>query len=180
MLLTIHFPKLRILWCSSPSEAAEIFEEIKENSPQPDAAVATSIKSDQVIENDDMKFNPILSDILLKIPGVNSKNLDRLMLKCTSLYDLCQKSEEELTEILENSRNAKLIYEFLNKSIKSMNNSYELDFEDLNEFNSIESNSKKVTIESGPSTGKKQFVKTKSSNSKTGFKKTSSFGSKKK
>ena len=28
-LLTMHFPKLRILWCPSPYATAEIFEELK-------------------------------------------------------------------------------------------------------------------------------------------------------
>ena len=65
VLLTLHFPKLRILWCSSPSEAAEIFEELKENAPQPDAAFAMSIKSDQMIEDDGVEFNPILTVILI-------------------------------------------------------------------------------------------------------------------
>ena len=60
VLLTIHFPKLRILWCSSPSETAEIFEELKSGCPQPDAQLAMSVKSDQVIEDEDMKYNPIL------------------------------------------------------------------------------------------------------------------------
>jgi DNA excision repair protein ERCC-4 len=29
VLLTMNFPKLRILWCSNPNETAEIFEELK-------------------------------------------------------------------------------------------------------------------------------------------------------
>jgi hypothetical protein len=67
-LLCMHCPRLRILWCSSPSEAAEMFEELKENRPQPDPAVAMSIKSDQIIETDGVKFNPILSvSFLIKI-----------------------------------------------------------------------------------------------------------------
>lgn len=28
-LLTMHFPKLRILWCQSPYATAELFEELK-------------------------------------------------------------------------------------------------------------------------------------------------------
>lgn len=28
-LLTLHFPKLRILWCQSPYATAELFEELK-------------------------------------------------------------------------------------------------------------------------------------------------------
>jgi len=64
VLLTIHFPQLRILWCSSPSETAEIFEELKANCPQPDAQTAMSIKADQIYEDADLKFNPMLWVIL--------------------------------------------------------------------------------------------------------------------
>ncbi len=51
VLLTLHFPKLRILWCSSPNETAEIFEELKSGMPQPDAQFAMSLKTDQVKED---------------------------------------------------------------------------------------------------------------------------------
>jgi hypothetical protein len=51
---------LRILWCSSCAETAEIFEELKSGCPQPDAEAAMAIKTDQVIENEDLKYNPVL------------------------------------------------------------------------------------------------------------------------
>ena len=60
VLLIIHFPKLRLLWCSNPGETAEIFEELKAGSEQPNAELAMSIKNDQVIEDDDYKYNPII------------------------------------------------------------------------------------------------------------------------
>ena len=37
------------------------------------------------------------------------------MANVDNLQELCQLSEERLTEIIENSKNAKIIYEFLNK-----------------------------------------------------------------
>ncbi|CAF0763664.1 unnamed protein product [Brachionus calyciflorus] len=150
-LLTIHFPKLRILWCSSPSETAEIFEELKANSPQPDAETAMSIKTDQVIEDEDMKFNPVLKDILLKIPGIDSKNVNRVITKVKDLCALCVMSEEELTDVLENSKAAKIVFEFLNKSKKGETSSLvtdEVDFEDLDDFYSEESKKTKVQAES--------------------------------
>lgn len=60
VLLVIHFPKLRILWCSNPGETAEIFEELKAGCEQPSAELAMSIKNDQVIEDDHYKYNPII------------------------------------------------------------------------------------------------------------------------
>jgi ERCC4-type nuclease len=60
VLLTIHFSKLRILWCSSPSEAAELFEELKANYPQPNAQTAMAIRTDQIGAEVESKYNPIL------------------------------------------------------------------------------------------------------------------------
>ena len=66
VLLTLHYPKLRILWCSSPYEAAEIFEELKANSKEPSLEMATSIKNDQIGDQNDSKYNPILRVKLLQ------------------------------------------------------------------------------------------------------------------
>lgn len=164
-LLTIHFPKLRILWCSSPSETAEIFEELKANCPQPDAETAMSIKTDQVIEDDDFKYNPVLRDLLLKIPGINSKNVLRVITKVKDLVSLCQMSEQELSDVLENSKSAKLVYEFLNtckkdEALSSMNN--ELDFEDLDNFYAFDS--KKTDSSTDTNNSKKNLLNV---NSKT-------------
>lgn len=59
-LLTLHYPKLRILWCRDPAEAAEIFEELKANCLQPSVETAISIKTDQIGDNNLTKYNPIL------------------------------------------------------------------------------------------------------------------------
>lgn len=74
---------------------------------------------------------------MLKIPGVNSKNVNSLMNKVANLFDLFALSEDEINKIIENSKNAKLIYEFVNKSIRYdagdvLRN--EFGFEDLNDF----------------------------------------------
>ena len=162
-LLTIHFPKLRILWCSSPSETAEIFEELKANCPQPDAETAMSIKTDQVIEDEDLKYNPVLRDILLKIPGIDSKNVNRVITKVKDLCALCEMSEQELSDVLENSKAAKVVYEFLNKCKKGETSSLvtgEVDFEDLNDFYSDDP--KKSKIETIENEKKKDFINVKS------------------
>lgn len=163
-LLTIHFPKLRILWCSSPSETAEIFEELKSGCPQPDTQMAMSIKTDQVLEDEDMKYNPILKDILLKIPGIDSKNVNRIITKVKDLCELCTMSEQELTDVLENSKCAKVAYEFFNKSkkgeISNMVNN-EFDFEDLNDFYSDDPK-KTSTASSKDKDSKELLIKGKS------------------
>jgi len=49
-LLTIHFPKLKIIWTQSPYATAEIFEDLKSNYPDPDSktAMAVGLDSDDV------------------------------------------------------------------------------------------------------------------------------------
>lgn len=55
------------------------------------------------------------------------------MNKVNNLHELCQMSEEKLSEILENSKNAKACYEFLNKTL---NDNLNIDEEFLVEENS--------------------------------------------
>ena len=181
VLLTLHFPKIRILWCSSPSETAEIFEELKSGCPQPDTELAVSIKTDQVKEDSEtfVRYNSVLWDILLKIPGVNAKNIKGIMDKVSSLYDLCQKSEAELNELVENSKNAKLIFEFLNKTKKDIGIfEKEFDFNDVDDFNVSEklaTDNKQDSTNKPVATGakpKKALVKIGSSNTNSKKKKT--------
>ncbi|XP_050569688.1 DNA repair endonuclease XPF isoform X2 [Cygnus atratus] len=67
-LLTLHFPKLRILWCPSPHATAELFEELKQNHPQPDAETAMAITADSETLPESDKYNPGPQDFLLKMP----------------------------------------------------------------------------------------------------------------
>ena len=49
VLLTLHFPTLRILWCRSPASTAVYFAALKQAHEEPDPAVAASIGSDGTI-----------------------------------------------------------------------------------------------------------------------------------
>lgn len=75
---------------------------------------------------------------MLKIPGINSKNVNSLMAKIENLLELFAMSEEDVNKIIENSKNAKAIVEFVNKSIRDdgvvneIRN--EFGFEDVNDF----------------------------------------------
>nr|XP_048724338.1 DNA repair endonuclease XPF [Caretta caretta] len=115
-LLTLHFPRLRILWCPSPHVTAELFEELKQNRPQPDAAIAMAITADSEIVPESDKYNPGPQDFLLKIPGVNAKNCRILMNHIKSISELVTLSQDKLSEILGNAVNAKQLYDFIHIS----------------------------------------------------------------
>ncbi|XP_033840909.1 DNA repair endonuclease XPF [Periophthalmus magnuspinnatus] len=113
-LLTLHFPRLRILWCPSPHATAELFVELKQGRLEPDAAAAQAVtaESDTLPESSDL-YNPGPYDFLLKMPGVNTKNYRAIVKNADSLADLAKLSQDKLTEILGSANNAKLLYEFL-------------------------------------------------------------------
>nr|CAG4651688.1 EOG090X03DI [Triops cancriformis] len=58
ILLTIHFPKLRILWSPSPYATAEIFDELKRDREEPDPAKAASLTADSSAEFALDRYNP--------------------------------------------------------------------------------------------------------------------------
>ncbi|XP_078097001.1 DNA repair endonuclease XPF [Mustelus asterias] len=115
-LLTLHFPKLRILWCPSPYVSAELFEELKQNRPEPDAATAAAVTGDSEMVSESDKYNPGPQDFLLKMPGVNTKNCRALMNHVRSIAELVTIPQERLAEILGNAHNGKQLWEFIHSS----------------------------------------------------------------
>ncbi|KAJ7411087.1 DNA repair endonuclease XPF [Willisornis vidua] len=112
-LLTLHFPKLRILWCPSPHATAELFEELKHNHPQPDAETAMAVTADSEILPESDRYNPGPQDFLLKMPGVNAKNCRALMHHVKSIAELVTLSKDELARILGNAANASQLFDFI-------------------------------------------------------------------
>ncbi|NWR32384.1 XPF endonuclease, partial [Tachuris rubrigastra] len=112
-LLTLHFPKLRILWCPSPHATAELFEELKQNHPQPDAETAMAVTADSETLPESDKYNPGPQDFLLKMPGVNAKNCRALMNRVRSIAELVTLSKDELAGILGNAANATQLFDFI-------------------------------------------------------------------
>ncbi|XP_009982557.1 PREDICTED: DNA repair endonuclease XPF, partial [Tauraco erythrolophus] len=112
-LLTLHFPKLRILWCPSPHATAELFEELKQNHPQPDAETAMAVTADSEVLPESDKYNPGPQDFLLKMPGINAKNCRALMNHVKSIAELVTLSKDELSKILGNAANATQLFDFI-------------------------------------------------------------------
>ncbi|XP_025074736.1 DNA repair endonuclease XPF [Pogonomyrmex barbatus] len=117
-LLTLHFPKLKIIWSPNPHATAQLFEELKQGRDQPDSNIAAKIGADEDTENKQImmeKYNPHIQDFVAKLPGVNSKNLRFLLNKGKSLDHLITMSQEELKEILGNQNDAELLYKALHE-----------------------------------------------------------------
>eukprot|EP00794_Sanderia_malayensis_P007973 gene7973-8832_t len=121
-LLTLHFPKLRIIWTQSPYATAEIFEDLKSNYPDPDPEIAMSIGLDVEEVAASLMYSIAPQDFIQKMPGINSKNYRYILNKVKDISELTRLSEDKLTEILGNAKCAKLLYEFIHKE-NTMSNS---------------------------------------------------------
>ncbi|XP_066520593.1 DNA repair endonuclease XPF [Hoplias malabaricus] len=117
-LLTLHFPRLRLLWCPSPHATAELFQDLKRGRQEPDATAAQAItaESETVEESADL-YNPGPFDFLLRMPGVSVKNFRGLIKHGASIAELLTLSQEKLSDILSSTSNAKQLYEFLHNTM---------------------------------------------------------------
>lgn len=101
-LLTLHFPRLRLIWSPSPYATAQLFEELKTDKEEPDAKQAAAIgdddewdelNHDKPSQQQHHKLNANLYDFLVKLPGLNTRNVHKLMKAGGCLKDILQKSE---------------------------------------------------------------------------------------
>lgn len=118
ILLTITFPSLRLIWSPSPHFSSEMFEFLKVDQDQPDIESVLNISSEQLpAEHFSEKFDLELREFLLSLPGVNLHNVYRIMSSCACLVDLMKKSEDEISTIVESTRNGKALYDALHCSL---------------------------------------------------------------
>ncbi|KAI5729951.1 hypothetical protein M8J76_008305 [Diaphorina citri] len=85
-LLTLHFPKLRLIWSSGPYNTAQLFFELKQGRDEPSAEVASR---------------------------VTSKNKAAVLNRGSSLPALCKLSEQELCSLVENTTLGNALYKAL-------------------------------------------------------------------
>ncbi|KAI4498440.1 hypothetical protein M0802_006375 [Mischocyttarus mexicanus] len=117
-LLTLHFPKLKLVWSQSPHASAQLFEELKSGRDQPSAEKAVTVGVDENAEDTQLmfqKYNPHIQDFIAKLPGVHSKNLCAILNKGKSLSNLIKLTEDELVEIVGNRSDAQMLYNSIHK-----------------------------------------------------------------
>lgn len=118
VMLTIAFPRLRIIWSSSPYQTAEIFEELKKQQDEPDPIKAVQIGLDEGEDPESKTFNQAPQDMLRAVPGItgNEKMLQRITFNVGSVLQLANMSEGELNELC--GREAgRQIHRFFNRDV---------------------------------------------------------------
>ncbi|TGO34574.1 hypothetical protein BHYA_0191g00100 [Botrytis hyacinthi] len=116
VLLTLAFPRLRIIWSSSPYQTAEIFESLKTQEPEPDPMQAVKIGLEGGASAEDQVFNREPQDMLRVVPGVTGKNLGNLVMELGSIKEVANADLEELEPVV-GKEAGRQIHRFFNKSV---------------------------------------------------------------
>jgi len=116
VLLTLAFPKLRIIWSSSPYQTAEIFESLKAQEPEPDPLAAVRAGLDKDMKAEDQAFNQEPQEMLAIVPGVTPQNIKNIVLETENIKEVANMSVEELEPMVGNDA-AKKIHTFFSRNV---------------------------------------------------------------
>lgn len=99
VLLALTFPRVRIIWSSSPFETAKIFNDLKTNNPEPDPAKAVAVGAE-----DDVGTGPgtnhAAEELLRALPGASAKTVRHITSKVGSVREFCELGLPQVQEIL--------------------------------------------------------------------------------
>lgn len=120
VLLTLAFPKLRIIWSSSPYETAEIFERLKAQEDEPDPIAAVNAGLDGMAAEDPQQqgqaFNMEPQEMLAAVPGVTPKNIANLTMETENIKEVANMEVGELEKVV-GKEAARQIHGFFNKDL---------------------------------------------------------------
>ncbi|KAI0597205.1 DNA repair protein [Biscogniauxia sp. FL1348] len=121
VLLTLAFPRLRIVWSSSPYQTAEIFEGLKAQQDEPDplAAVRAGLDPRDAAaggESAQQAFNLEPHDMLAAAPGVTPQNLKNITLEAENVREVANMTEDELAPLVGREA-ARKIHGFFNRNL---------------------------------------------------------------
>jgi DNA excision repair protein ERCC-4 len=117
VMLTLAFPRLKIIWSSSPYQTAEIFSELKKQADEPDPLKAVQLGLDPNMAGDELRsFGQVTQDMLRAIPGVNDKVATNITLEVENIVELANMEEKELAGLV-GTEAARRIHRFFNKSL---------------------------------------------------------------
>lgn len=116
VLLTLAFPKLRIIWSSSPYETAEIFERLKAQEQEPDPIAAVRAGLDKDAPAGEQTFNAEPQEMLAAVPGVTQKNIANIALETENIKEVANMTVEELEPLVGREAAGK-IYGFFAKDL---------------------------------------------------------------
>lgn len=117
--LLISFPKLKVIWSSSPYETAQIFLELKASQHEPDVeeALAKGVNPAISTEEGPPMYNDDAIDLLQSIPGINNVNYTTVILRIRNMRDFVALTRQELRDML-GEENGNKAYNFVNRYVR--------------------------------------------------------------
>ena len=115
VLLTLAFPRLKIIWSSNPYQTAEIFESLKTQQEEPDPIAAVRVGLDKD-ESSVRAFNREQQDMLRVVPGVTSKNIKNIVLEAENIVEVANIKLTELEKIV-GAEAGRQIHGFFNRNL---------------------------------------------------------------
>ncbi|KNE62471.1 DNA repair protein (rad1) [Allomyces macrogynus ATCC 38327] len=122
-LLTLHFPKLKLLWSTSPTASAELLDDMKRGRDEPDPKVAAVVGLDGAPTG--AQFHTTPHDLVRSLPGVAHGIDRRVMHAYTSVYDLVQQCkqnghvENRLAKVVGGTGEARAVVQFVKHDPKT-------------------------------------------------------------
>jgi DNA excision repair protein ERCC-4 len=113
-LLCLTFPRLRIIWSSSPHESVKILSDLKLNHDEPEELLAVMKGQGEGESLRDSVENAAAVEMLRAIPGISGHNLRLVMSKIESIAELVSMKEKVIKEVIGNENGAKA-WQFIHK-----------------------------------------------------------------
>lgn len=116
VLLTLAFPRLKLIWSSSPYQTAEIFENLKSQEEEPDPITASrlGLEKDQMAEDQAYSREP--QDMLRTVPGITAKNIKSLVLEAENIREVSNMSVDDLEPLIGRTA-GRQVHGFFNRSL---------------------------------------------------------------
>ena len=111
VLLTLAFPRVRVLWSSSPYATADIFKDLKANSREPDYAAAVAVGAGSDPAAGQGMHGPA-EELLHTLPGITARNASSVMNRVRSIRELCELRLDQVQDIL-GDKPGRACWEFL-------------------------------------------------------------------
>ncbi|MCJ1251197.1 hypothetical protein MMC30_008428 [Trapelia coarctata] len=116
VLLTLAFPRLKVIWSSSPYQTAEIFEELKKNQDEPDPIKAVQIGLNAGEDPNEQSFNQTPHDMLRAVPGITAKNISRVTLETDNVREVSNLDEKVLDGLI-GKEAGRQVHRFFNRNV---------------------------------------------------------------
>lgn len=112
-MLVLTFPRVRIIWASSPYATAEIFKDLKVDRSEPDPAKAITVGAE---EDPDAGagVNAAAEELLKSLPGITERNVKYVMGKVKNVREFCELNLKEVQEIL-GTDSGRICWQFMHK-----------------------------------------------------------------